>query len=461
MLLYTHDNVRASLWNGAASLQAKLSGERPVELLPGVAMAIASIAWSSICTIVAVSCMAACSAPKPPAPPTTIAARVAPVTSQSVPVTAEYVAQTQALQQVDLVARVQGVLEKIYFKNGSLVRQGQVLMQIQPDEYEAQVQAAQGSLQKARADLMRAKSNVQDQTAKAKLSQALAAYEYQKVELARMRPLAAKHAVSQKDYDQTKTQYDIAVANVQAARANVEDVELNQETGILSAQGNVAEAQAQLQNAQLNLSYTKIVAPVTGIISFANVDEGNVVGPKTPSLATVSTIDPTRVVFQLSEADYLKVAQRLPAMRGRVGPALQLYLSDGSRYPYDGRATNINRAVDPTTGTISVESLFPNPNAFLRPGQYTRVRFPISQQRNALLIPQSAVTSYQGTTVVYVLGPGNKLQLRTIDTGSQYGNRIVVNSGVKKGDSVVLSPNSRMQAGTVVTPIRTTASGNE
>ncbi len=396
--------------------------------------------------------LGACSAPQVKAQPPPQTVRVVRVRATTVPVTAEYVAQTQALQQVDLTARVQGTLDRIYFKNGSLVHRGQPLMQIQQEPYQADVEAAQGALQKARADLMHAQSNVSDQAAKAKLAQALAAYQYQKVELARMGPLAAKHAVSQKDYDQTKTQYDIAVADVAAARANVQDVELTQQSSVLTAQGNVAEAQAQLVNARLNLSYTTISSPVTGIISFAQVDEGNLVGPaKGSTLATVSTIDPIKAIFQLSESDYLKVAKRLLAMRGRQGPPLQLYLSDGSLYPYGGRATNINRAVDPTTGTISVESIFPNPDAFLRPGQFARVRFVISQQRGALIAPQSAITSYQGTPIVYVVGPGRKVQLRTIRTGTSYGPDIVVQSGVNAGDEVILSPSARIAPGSIVT----------
>ena len=378
--------------------------------------------------------------------------RVARVRATTVPVTAEYVAQTQARQQVELTARVQGTLEHIYFKNGSLVHRGQTLMQIQQEPYLADVEAAKGALQKARADLMHASSNVADQAAKAKLAQAIAAYEYQKVELARMGPLAAKSAVSQKDYDQTKTEFDIAVANVFAARANLQDVELTQQSSILTAQGNVAEAEAQLANARLNLSYTTISSPVTGIISFANVDEGNVVGPaKGSTLATVSTIDPIKVLFQLSEADYLKVAKRLLALRGREGPPLQLYLSDGALYPYGGRSTSINRAVDPTTGTISVESIFPNPTAFLRPGQFARVRFVISQQHNALVVPQSAIATYQGTPVVYVVGPGKTVQLRTVQSGTQFGQNIVISSGLRAGDEVVLSPGVRIRPGSIVT----------
>jgi membrane fusion protein (multidrug efflux system) len=398
--------------------------------------------------------LSACGPKAPPPAPPPVAVQVAKAIRETVPQTADYVGQTQAVQQVDLVARVEGVLERVFFKDGSFVREGAPLMQIQQDQYQAQVLSAQGALAKAKADLVRAKSNVQDQTAQAKLDQAEAAYEYQKVQLARMGPLAKKQAVSQMDFDQTKTQYDIAVADVVAAKANLADVELNQSTGILTAQGGVEQAQAQLTQAELNLSYTNITSPVTGIISFLNVDEGNLVGPgKTEKLATVSTIDPIKIIFQLSETDYLKIASELVRLRdsGRR-PEVTFTLADGSEYPYKGRATAINRAVDQSTGTISVETRFPNPDGILRPGQYGRVTFAIGREPNALVIPRTALQSLQGLPIVYVVGPDNKAQLHTVETGSSFGNDIVIKSGINAGDTVVLNPGTRVSAGTLVKP---------
>jgi len=373
-------------------------------------------------------------------PPQPVPVKVAKVIQKTVPVTVQYVAHIQAVQEIELAPRVEGTLERVAFRDGSLVHQGQLLLQIQQDQYVAAVQAAQGQLDKAQADLARAQSNVQDQVAKAKLAQSIAALHYAADELARIKPLAEKNAVSQKDYDQSKTQFELSLANVFAARANLNDVELNQKTGILEAQGSVAQAQAQLTNAKLDLSYTTIAAPVTGIISFVQVDQGNYVSPaKTPSLATVSTIDPIKCVFELSETDYLKVAKRLLQMRNEPRTAaLVLYLSDGSRYPFRGTPVAINRAVDPQTGTISVESTFPNPQALLRPGQFGRVEFPIAQAPNALLVPQSAVQSLQGTAIVYVVGPGDKLQLRTVLVGTTYGADVIIQSGVRAGETVVV-----------------------
>ncbi|HXW51369.1 MAG TPA: efflux RND transporter periplasmic adaptor subunit [Candidatus Acidoferrales bacterium] len=381
------------------------------------------------------------------------------VQQTSVPVMVEYVAHAESIQQIDLVPRVEGVLEGVYFRNGSVVHRGQILMQIQQDQYLAAVQAAQGDLDKAQAQLVRAKSNVQNQTAEAKLAQALAAYQYQKTQLARIGPLAAKLAVSQQDYDQTKTQYDIAVADVVAARANLQDVLLNQSTSVLDAQGSLAQAEAQLTNAKLNLSYTVISSPVTGIISFIQVDQGNYVSPaKTPTLATVAAIDPIKIIFQLSESDYIKLAPRLRSMQNkRLPPLLQLYLSDGSLYPYRGTPTNLNNAIDQQTGTISVEAIFPNTEALLRPGEFARVDFPISIQPNALLVPQAAVQSLQGASTVYVLGPQNKLQLRTVETGTNYNNDVIIESGVKAGESVVVGGGTNLQPDMTVAPTQAPA----
>lgn len=397
--------------------------------------------------------LAACSA-KPAAKAAPVPVQVASVDRRTVPLMAQYVAQTQAMQQVELVPRVEGTLDHIYFTNGSFVQRGDLLMDIQADQYEAQVLAAQGGLDKANADLARAKANVQDVTAKAKLAQALAAFHYQQVELARMAPLAHAHAVSQKDYDQTKTQFDAAAADVVAARANVEDVETNQRTAILDAQGTVAQATAQLDNARLELGYTKIYSPVTGIISFAEVDEGNLVSPaKTTKLATVSTIDPIKAVFQLSESDYLKIANDLIKLRqSGTRPDVSLVLSNGERYRYTGHAVAINRALDSSTGTIAVESIFPNPAGFLRPGQYGRVTFAIGVAKNALIVPRSSVQSLQNMPIVYIVGDGNKAVLRTVDTGAELGDSIVITRGLAPGDRVVVSPGTRVQAGTLLAP---------
>ncbi|MBV8170305.1 MAG: efflux RND transporter periplasmic adaptor subunit [Candidatus Eremiobacteraeota bacterium] len=388
----------------------------------------------------------------PPAQPVPV--KVAVVERKTVPVMVQYVAHVQAVQEIALVPRVEGTLEKVSFKDGSLVHQGQLLMQIQQEQYLAQVEAAQGQLDKAQADLARARSNVQDQVAKAKLAQAIASLHYALDELDRVKPLVAKHAISIKQYDQSKTQVEIAAANVYAARANLADTELNQQTSILTSQGSVAEAQAQLTNAKLQLSYTTIYAPVTGIISFVDVDQGNYVSPaKTPTLATLSTIDPIKCVFQLSETDYLRVAKRLLQMRNEPRTAsLNLYLSDGSRYPFAGTPESINRAVDQQTGTISIESTFPNPQALLRPGQFGRVEFPIALAANALLVPRDAVQTLQGTSIVYVVGPGDKLQLRSVAVGSSYGDDVIIQSGVKAGETVVVEGGNRVQAGAVVKP---------
>lgn len=191
------------------------------------------------------------------------------------------------------------------------------------------------------------------------------------------------------------------------------------------------------------------------------MDQGNYVSPaKTPSLATVSTVDPMKVVFQLSESDYLRVAPRLLQMRDEARrPVLTLFLSDGSQYPYKGTPAGINRAVDQQTGTIDVESLFPNPQGLLRPGQFARVDFPISTAANALLVPQTAVQTLQGTSVVYTVGPGDKVQVRSVSLGTQFGRDVIVQSGLQDGDVVVVGGINRIKPDAVVAPSPVRAPG--
>jgi membrane fusion protein (multidrug efflux system) len=376
------------------------------------------------------------------------------VVRQDVPVMADYVAHTEAVQQVDLVPRVDGYLQTVNFRDGSFVHQGQLLMQIQPEQYQAAVLAAQASLDKGNANLVRAESNVADQTAKAQVAADAAVYFRAVKQLQIIKPLAQKEAVPQTDLYNAQAQFATSAASLYGAKAQLQDVELNQRTAILNAKSDIDQATAQLINAKLNLSYTTITSPVTGIISFLKVDQGNYVSQaKTPTLATVSTVNPMKVVFQLSESDYLKVAPRLLQMRDQARrPTLTLFLSDGSQYPYPGTPSSINRAVDQQTGTIAVESLFPNPDGLLRPGQFARVDFPISIARNALLVPQTAVKSLQGSSVVYEVGPDNKIQIRSVELGTSYGPNVVVESGIQAGDVVVVGGLNRLQPDSVVVP---------
>jgi membrane fusion protein, multidrug efflux system len=399
--------------------------------------------------------LAACSSSKPPpqAPPP-VPVEAVRVGRQTVPVMAEYVAQTRAMQEVQLVPRVEGYLESVNFENGAHVSKGQLLMQIQPTQYEAAVQSAQAGVEKGQAALIQAQSDVSDQSARARLSAAEANFFNATKLLDRIRPLAKAHAVPQTDLDNAEANYTTNAATVDAAKANLADVQLAQRTAILTARSEIDQAQANLTNANLNLGYTRIESPVTGVISFLAVDQGNYVNPsKTPVLATVSTIDPIKVVFQLTDTDYLRVAKEYDvAETTPASPKLQLMLPDGTEYPYNGKFTSIERAVNPQTGTIAVETVFPNPAGLLRPGQYVRVDFPLQETPNAIVIPQSAVIQIQGSSAAYVVGPQNKVQQRTISTGTQYRNAVVVTSGLQAGDLVIVQGVNKVRPDTLVEP---------
>jgi membrane fusion protein, multidrug efflux system len=397
--------------------------------------------------------LAACSSkPPPPAEPKPVPVEAVRVGKQTVPVMAEYVAQTRAMQEVQLVPRVEGYLEAVNFENGANVSKGQLLMQIQPTQYEAAVQAAEAGVEKGQAALIQAQSDVSDQSARARLSAAEANFFNASKLLDRVRPLAKAHAVPQTDLDNAEANYATNGATVDSAKANLADVQLAQRTAILTARSEIDQAEANLTTAKLNLSYTRIYSPVTGVISFLSVDQGNYVSPsKTPVLATVSTIDPIKVVFQLTDTDYLRVARQYDvAATTPASPALQLLLPDGTEYSHDGRFVSIERAVNPQTGTIAVETVFPNPTGLLRPGQYVRVDFPLQETPNAIVIPQSAVIQIQGASAAYVVGPDNKVQQRTISTGTQYRNAVVVTTGLQAGDVVIVQGVNKVRPDTLV-----------
>src|SRR6185436_8786920 len=236
---------------------------------------------------------------------------VADVVKKTVPITAEFVAQTDAVQTVELRARIQGVLEHVRFAEGADVKEGQVLFEIQRTQYEASLQSARAQLGKAQAELARAQEHVEVQRSQAELEQRQAALGKAKLDVARLKPLAQAKAVPQVDLDNALAAEQVTVAGVAAAEAALKDTELNQRIGIQQGQAAVEAARAAVTQAQLDLTYTTIKAPVSGIIGRLNVDEGNLVGRGEPTLlATMSTVDPIKVSTTVGEADYLRFARR-------------------------------------------------------------------------------------------------------------------------------------------------------
>jgi membrane fusion protein (multidrug efflux system) len=331
---------------------------------------------------------------------------VTAVAQRDVPVYLELVGQAKGFQDVDIRARVEGYLEKVSFNEGTFVRQGDPLYEIDRKPLEA-------TLAQAKAD---------QATAEARLSKA-------NNDVARYTPLVAKQAVSKQELDNALAEQDASRSQVEAGKAAVE-------------------------KATLDLSYTRIASPINGLIGTTQVKAGNLVGRgESTLLTTVSQIDPMLFLVGVTEADYLRIARRAPSAatsqtpRGREG--IELTLSDGTKYPQTGRVNTVERAVDPTTGTLGVELLFPNPQQILRPGQYGRVRILLDTKAGALLIPQRAVQELQNLYSVAIL-EGDKVAFRNVKVGQRVDSLWVIEEGLKPGEQVVVEGLQRIQDGMTV-----------
>jgi len=379
------------------------------------------------------------SAPAEP-PPTVI---VAEVPQRTVQIAGEFVSRTEAVPTVEIRARVQGVLEQVRFKEGSEVKQGQVLFVIQQDEYKAAVQSARAQLAKAQADLTRSRDVSVVDRARAQLDEAKAELGRTQQDVARYRPLAEQQAIPQQDLDTAMSKERVAAAGVEGAGAALKDTVLNQRTAIQLAEAAVESAKAGVTQADLNLKYTVVEAPITGIISKLAVDRGNLVGRgEATTLATVSAVDPMYVDFSVAEVDYLRLVKRLPGLgRGEVradAPTLELILSDGTTFPHKGRPVFVDRAIDQKTGTIQVRAQFPNPEQVLRSGQFGRVRAVTDEVPDAILVPQVAVQELQGAKTVLVVAEGDKVALRTLTIREPYQQFYIVTAGLKPGERVII-----------------------
>jgi membrane fusion protein (multidrug efflux system) len=390
-------------------------------------------------------------APAAPPPPAVV---VAEVVKKTVPIWAEFIAQTDAVQTVELRARIQGVLEHVRFKEGAEVKEGQVLFEIQKAQYEATLQSARAQLGKAQAELARAQETVEVERAAAQLEQHKAALAKAKLDVARLKPLAQAKAVPQVDLDNALAAEQVADAGVSASEAALKDTRLSQRIGIQQAQAAVEAGRAAVAQAELDLSYTTIRAPVAGIIGRLAVDEGNLVGRGEPTLlATMSTVDPIKASTTVSEADYLRFARRAAGRSAAGEPVqLELILADGTLHPHKGRVTTLDRTVDPKTGTIVFEALFPNPERLLRPGQFGRVRAVVEERQNAVLVPQRAITEIQGQKSVLVVDQADKVALRSVTLNERIGDLIIVTRGLEGGERVIVEGLQKVRPGMQVKP---------
>jgi membrane fusion protein (multidrug efflux system) len=369
---------------------------------------------------------AACDEAKKASAPPPPMVYVAAVERRDVAFYIEAVGTLDGYDNAEIRARVRGFLRTQGYKDGSSVKAGQGLFTIESTEYVSAQSAARAALTRAR------------------VVQA-----HNRVQLEREQGLLKSGMVSQQDVDN--------------AAANLAD-----------AEGQVQAAEAQLQQADLNLSYTQIRAPIEGVAGLALVRIGNLVGQDGPTLlTTVSQIDPIRVNFPMSEVDFVKYPDRFKQLDTRDiawakrqfarldaggttetgDPGLEISLTDGSTYPHRGVIVTTNRQIDPSTGTIQVQALVPNPDGNLRPGQYGRVRITRPEAgRAVLVVPEKALIPVQGTYSVGVVGPDDKVQLRRVDVGPSVRGLRVVDKGVIEGDRIVVEGVQKIADGAQVVP---------
>ena len=377
---------------------------------------------------------------------------VAQVDQRTVPIYSEYVGQTRAEDTVELRARVEGVLQKVYFTEGTPVQKGQLLFQIDKRPFAATVQSAKATLAKATADLAQARQRTDVLQAEAELIDAQAVLSRTEQDLRRMKPLAVEKAVTELELDAAIASEKSARATVDAKRANLKNLEAAVKYTIARAEAEVSASKARLIQAELDLSYCDIRSPIGGIIGFLQVDEGNLVGRGDATLlATVSLSNPLLVDFNLSEVEFLKITSA-EGHKKRGQLRFELILSDESIHPNPGTFKVIDRTVDPTTGTMKVEATFPNPGSYLRPGQFARVRVPVSEQENAILVPRRAVQELQGAKTVMVVDAQNKVQLRTIKVGDKSEDFLIVLEGLNAGERVIVEGMQKVRPGGEVRP---------
>lgn len=322
------------------------------------------------------------------------------------PVSFEYVGQTQSSRQVQIVARVNGFLERRLYTEGSVVKAGQVMFQQDPRPFQAQVDAAKAALAEQQARLKVANDN-----------------------LARVKPLAARKALSQRELDDATGAAETAAAAVDVAKAN-------------------------LEQAQLNLSYTRIATPVTGVSSYARVQDGQYVNIADSQLTYVAQLDPMWVNFSLSENDMLKLRSEQQAGRLRL-PAkedfeVEVILADGTTFPRKGRITFANADYNQQTGTFMLRATLPNPEGVLRPGQFVRVRVLGAVRPGAVLVPQQAVLQGASGHFVIVVDKDSRAQIRPVEVGPWQGDEWFILKGLAKGDVVVTDGVVRLSPGAPV-----------
>ena len=320
----------------------------------------------------------------------------------------EYVAQTEAVDTVEIRARVGGILERQAYVDGAKVKKGDLLFVIDPQPFVAALVQAKAALALAQANHVNSRQALE-----------------------RIRPLLADQAISQQDLDAAIAREGVDAANVEAAKA-------------------------QVRTAELNLDYATIRASRDGVISKALIKPGGLVNASTTLLTTLYSVDPIYVNFAVSEQKLLELQKRSNNSLGKEkgkSPPYKLKLVDGSDYKFSGRLNFVDAAVDPKSGTLQVRLLVPNPDGVLRAGQFVRVIVSASENPNAIRLPQQAVQEMQGKRSVFVVDGDNKVAFREIVANTRLDNDWVVEGGLKPGETVIVEGTNKVRPGMPVKPV--------
>src|SRR5438876_2014197 len=411
------------------------------------------------------------------APPPAPVVRVASVLEEDVPISSEWVGTLVGYINAQIRARVSGHLVSQNYKEGALVKSGDLLFQVDPrpfqtaaDQADAKLQLAESQLSQAKAQVSASQAQVEQALAtvvqaEAQVKRAEATQRQTELDVGRYTPLAQRGSVSQQELDNAVQSNLANLAGVAAANAAVLNARASvsqaraalekSQADVKTQEANIGAARAALADARLNLGYTRVSSPVAGVAGFRVANIGDFVGPSdTTPLTTVSQVDPIYAEFPISEQRALAVFRRWDAdPRAPRDLELELTLSDGSVYPRRGRAAALDRQVDVTTGTVLARGVFPNPGNVLRPGQYAKVRAIVEVKTNALLVPQRAVQDLQGVNQVAVVRADETVDVRTVKVDARIGSLWIIAAGLKPGERVIVEGADRVRAGQKVRPM--------
>ena len=400
--------------------------------------------WAAALTLALLATTACSGTTSAASPPPAPEVRVATVEQRDVPAIHEWIGTLDGMVNAAIRAEVTGYLLSQTYAEGSFVRKGQSLFEIDARPFQAALDQAQAQLSQARGQVAQARAQLAQ--AKAQLAQSVASQKRTQLDVDKYTPLVAMQAVTQQDFDNAAQNNTAAKAQVEASKAAVETARAQ----IDASNAAVESAQAGVEAAKVNTGFTHLTSPIDGIAGRAQVQVGNLVNPSSGVITTVSTLDPIKANFTVGEQEYLSLTR--DGGKDLANLQLELILADGSTYQHHGKFSFVDRQVDPSTGAIQLTGLFPNPGNRLRPGQYGKVRAAVGVSMGALLIPQRAVTELQGAYEVAVVDGENAVSIQQVKTGEQIGTQWVITEGLKPGQRVIAEGGQNVRPGMQVNP---------